>query len=432
VEFISGVLNSTTPIIRSGAPISTTLQFRDAFGDILTTLPPFNVTVDVSTYDQKRLVAFGQRVQTASINNGAMTFADIGIYLQPNGVPPDNSVYSMNLTVTSSQVFSKNISIMIQACNIGEQVTDTYSCQRCRNDTFANDPVVGYCAPCPPGGDCSAGMLLPKKNFWQSTPLSPQVHRCPLPGSCTGNIEALVAFMASRASPALFQLWRPGKVNITEIDWHINMQNVSRTYTQMQCAPGHTGYLCGVCEGPKYGRFGFSCVECLPIQLNNAGIIVVVLLLAGILACTVYSHLRGTFQLVASVACLNSAHVEPLQKELPVGHVPPSHPTADSTPVHDNSQSVSHPQLNAAQVLGSSGGSQLRHRGKASSSLGSPDMDVARDGGMQQPTTSHSPAVPSLGNSSARRAGTKAKEFLTIAKVSLHRCGNHAVHRIAY
>jgi hypothetical protein len=424
VDFTDGVLhaaNNTTPIIRSGATIDSALQFKDAFGAVLTTLPPYSVNIDIEYYDKKRLVVFGNLGGAATVTNGTASFKDI--YLQPNLYTPNNSVYTFNLTVTGSHTIERPVSVIIRNCNIGERLTDTYSCLPCRNNTFSNDPALGSCAPCPVGGDCTTGMLLPKKAFWQSHPQSPQVHHCPLSNSCTGNTTDLGAFMNETASPALFRAW----LNRTQdpAAWEFYRQNVTRDYMARQCAKGHTGNLCGICAGPEYGRFGFSCIKCLPIKLNNTLIFLSLVLLAVILACTVFSHLRGTAQLAAAAgteALRTSAHRGPAREEL-------QSPAADLRPppeakLHDSAQSFTNPQLIAtAPIPDTSGSSQLRQRGKAGGGPTALDTALEPDKGVPEPVLCQSPRAAPLppSRSSLRRGGTKAKEFLTVSKVSMNR-----------
>jgi hypothetical protein len=255
------------------------------------------------------------------------------------------------------------------------------------------------------------------------------VNRCPLANSCKGNHRAtLERFIVNRnVSLALFRAWGNGTISAgRDVDWSAYRSEVVNNYRVLQCAQGYTGNLCGVCIGPVYGRFGFSCVRCLPRSLNNAVIFFVLLVLAALLSCTIYSHLRGTAQFLASTRRLPP-------RETRAGPAPQAarddvSSVSWAAPPRDSALSFSAPSLHTAEPAASkASGSDVplkqRRSGHAAAELDTPDRDLERDqdADLELKVVTHSPTgtAPPSRTAAIRRGASKAKEFLTVAKVWL-------------
>lgn len=63
-------------------------------------------------------------------------------------------------------------------------------CVRCSaNGTYSLNPFTNEtigCQPCPNGGLCQNGLLVPRSGYYSYNPFVPQVLPCPLKGACTG------------------------------------------------------------------------------------------------------------------------------------------------------------------------------------------------------------------------------------------------------
>lgn len=58
------------------------------------------------------------------------------------------------------------------------------------NGTYSLNPFTNEtigCQPCPNGGLCQNGLLMPRSGYYSYNPFVPQILPCPLKGACTGS-----------------------------------------------------------------------------------------------------------------------------------------------------------------------------------------------------------------------------------------------------
>ncbi|KAI8467434.1 MAG: hypothetical protein J3K34DRAFT_523752 [Monoraphidium minutum] len=129
-------------------------------------------------------------------------------------------------------------------------------CERCREGTVSLDPLAsGGCAMCEASmhATCKGDAMIPDDGWWQSHPRSPQVHRCLLVDACNHSARA-----------GEMQAWAAAHAAMTVAE----LAPSFREYTQMQCAKGYQGVLCGECD-EGFGRRGQSCIRCIQPSLNS-------------------------------------------------------------------------------------------------------------------------------------------------------------------
>ncbi len=108
----------------------------------------------------------------------------------------------------------------------------------CRTDTYTISAANLTCDPCPTSTAlCDytgksdefvpvGSVIVPLAGYWQSSPLSPQIHTCPTTASCSGD-----SWRDSRTELVQYQkdiVYGNRTMNVTE-------------YNQIQCREGHTG-----------------------------------------------------------------------------------------------------------------------------------------------------------------------------------------------
>ncbi|KAI8472269.1 MAG: hypothetical protein J3K34DRAFT_504194 [Monoraphidium minutum] len=128
------------------------------------------------------------------------------------------------------------------------------TCERCREGTVSLDPLAsGGCVVCEGSmhAMCTGDALIPDDGWWQSHPRSPLVHRCLLADACNHSARA----GEMRAWASAHAAMTAGELDYLE-------------YTQLQCATGYEGVLCGECA-LGFGRHGPRCVRCLPRGINT-------------------------------------------------------------------------------------------------------------------------------------------------------------------
>jgi hypothetical protein len=100
-------------------------------------------------------------------------------------------------------------------------------------------PESSLCYPCPDGGICVAGMVIPDQGYYQPHPRSAAIHLCPNIKACTRPAAAMQNLQAMQCTNRRF----------------INPEEVTEVlpYTAMQCKAGYAGPFCLSCYRP--GRF---------------------------------------------------------------------------------------------------------------------------------------------------------------------------------
>ncbi len=108
----------------------------------------------------------------------------------------------------------------------------------CRGDTFSISAANLTCDACPTDvamcdyagkSDESVpvgSVIVPLEGYWQSSPLSPQIHTCPIPVACASD-----SWRGARTELVQYQkdlVYGNRTLNVTE-------------YNQLQCAQGYTG-----------------------------------------------------------------------------------------------------------------------------------------------------------------------------------------------
>ncbi|GMH41536.1 hypothetical protein BSKO_09446 [Bryopsis sp. KO-2023] len=186
----------------------------------------------------------------ASVVNGTATFR--GLILL--GLP---GVHTLIITATSvvglynAGSWSAQLEVELRECAIAEitvqQNPSTTQCEHCPPTFFSFNGSAEWCSTCVANANCSGiphlHPFVPNKNYWHSSPFSPQIHLCLHHSSCDypGRSEQLQAFFAEKL-PA------PGT--------HYGQDEYPL------CAQGSSGPLCGSCDD-GYGHLTIGkCVHC--------------------------------------------------------------------------------------------------------------------------------------------------------------------------
>ena len=163
--------------------------------------------------------------ENAVVNiTGGSTFANNSA----NGTGADvhaNHDNNLILGETSINARSPGVSWLRKRCLVGEfRDTSSGMCQQCPRSMYSlsgTNSTKGFCEQCPSNANCTADFSIrPLAGFWHSSSSSTQIQRCP--------------------------------------------RNTSCLQTDVVCAPGYEGHLCGKCvEG--WGSEGpFKCGQCMP------------------------------------------------------------------------------------------------------------------------------------------------------------------------
>jgi hypothetical protein len=80
---------------------------------------------------------------------------------------------------------SRSIALFRRPCGVGEFDGGVGSaCLCCQAFTYSFDPDVTVCQQCPANAQCRADVVRPVVGYWHSSPMSLQMHKCPISGSC--------------------------------------------------------------------------------------------------------------------------------------------------------------------------------------------------------------------------------------------------------
>ena len=176
-----------------------------------------------------------------------------------------NASFARNAAVLGSDVYGDNRTVLaISACKgisqggstvywlhtncqVGEVAQASGLCAACPPRTFVLTSNETDCHPCPPHAMCAGGShLQPVSGFWHSSPLSTQMHRCPM--YTTTCLEGGL------------------------------------------CAPGYTGPMCGKCSvGFGSTSSPLKCGRCLPLSSQLALYIVAGLISLALMVYVVHS-----------------------------------------------------------------------------------------------------------------------------------------------
>ena len=236
-----------------------------------------------------------------------------------------------NCTVQGSSTPAVEVELVAPGCARGA-VVDPLSmrCVPCSTGTWTPWDApneLHQCLSCPAGAACPGGASLPRSvpGYWQPSPYSTQLYRCPVPSACKSLLQDPDLVSSDvRLAAGNFSIRYMGRAGSGFDDPAAGLPVLSVTGSQpaweSSCVDAHRGRLCSTCEAGQ-GRIAGLCAVCPPLGGMIAWLLLgatIVMLVVCVLVVSNRGARRGWQPTDADESA--SARVSAMQK-IALGHI---------------------------------------------------------------------------------------------------------------